>query len=551
MNNWDTIVIGSGAGGLAASICLARAGQKVLVLEQHDVPGGWCHSFQIDGHRFCPGVHYIGLLDQGQSTNDLYRGLGVANDLVFFRMNPKAYEHCWIEDEKIDMPAGIDALHESLSVRFPKEKSRLKKYLTLIRKVSEQVQLIPKMDGFWDTITIPFRTKLMGKYGLFSLKRVIDWHIKDPMLKAVLNVQCGDHGLPPFMASFPVHCTVMYHYLDGAFYPMGGGGSIVKAMTNALKKHGGEIRTKKTVRKILVKNNEAYGVELKGGEIILAKNILSNADPSTTYLDLVGKENISTRLFKKLSKTKYSVASLILFLTVDMDVTKAGLDSGNIWMLNNKDLDKLYVGMTTQSVSEGDEFPAVFISCTTLKDPTSFNGSHHTLEVVTFIDFETFDEYKGNRNYQSDSYLIFKEKISKKLLNNLEKVLPGVKEKIVTMELGTPKTNEYYINSTNGNVYGTEKTLTQVGPFSFQSKSEIKNLFLCGASTMSHGVGGANNSGVVAAAKILKCKSQDLLVDDKNQNIRIYEAEDSTTWPECVHQKRKVRRDRLRSEATH
>ncbi len=84
-DKFDTIIIGSGAGGLSAAICLSRAGQKVLVLEQHDVPGGWCHSFQLGGHRFSPGVHYIGLVEEGQSTNDLYRGLGVANDLVFFR----------------------------------------------------------------------------------------------------------------------------------------------------------------------------------------------------------------------------------------------------------------------------------------------------------------------------------------------------------------------------------------------------------------------------------------------------------------------------------
>ncbi len=243
---FDTIVIGSGAGGMAAAISLAKAGQKVVVLEQHYVPGGWCHSFHVKGQRFSPGVHYIGLLDKGQSTSELYKALGVANDIVFFRMNHKAYEHCLVGKEKIDMPAGLDALYESLSLRFPAERKNLKKYLSLVEKVSQQVQLIPKMKGFLDHLTIAFRTKEMGRYALFSLKRVIDWHIKDPLLKSILNIQCGDHGLPPSKASFPVHCVVMYHYFSGAFYPMGGGAGIVKAMTGALKKLGGE-NSRKTI----------------------------------------------------------------------------------------------------------------------------------------------------------------------------------------------------------------------------------------------------------------------------------------------------------------
>jgi all-trans-retinol 13,14-reductase len=549
MNEFDTIIIGSGAGGLAAAICLARAGQKVLVLEQHDVPGGWCHSFHLKGQRFCPGVHYIGLLDKGQSTSELFEGLGVANDLVFFRMNTKGYEHCWIENEKIDMPAGIDALHESLSLRFPRERKRLKKYLALIRNVSNQIQLIPKMNGFWDSISIPFRTKHMGKYGLFSLKRVIDWHIRDPMLKAVLNVQCGDHGLPPLRASFPVHCTVMDHYFNGAFYPLGGGGGIVKAMTNAFKKHGGEIRTKQNVRKILIKNNQAFGIELAGGEQVLANTIVSNADPSVTYLDLIGKEYLSTKLAKKLSKTKYSVTSLILFLTLDLDVTKAGLDSGNIWLLKDHDIDKVFRELTAKSIVEGDAFPAVFISCTTLKDPASFNGRYHNLEIVTFIDYDSFHAFNTKEDYHGDAYSKYKEKITQKLMNSLEKVIPGARQHVVQAELGTPKTNEFYINSTKGSVYGTEKTFNQIGPFSFQAKSEIKNLFLCGASTMAHGVGGATNSGVAAAAKILHCRAAELLIPGKDQHIRIYDAEDPASWPGWVHQKRKSRKDRLENAA--
>ena len=221
---------------LSAALCLARAGQKVVVIEQHYVPGGWCHSFYIDGQRFSPGVHYIGSMDKGQSTSNLYKGLGIANDLVFFRMNPDAYEHCWIGDERIDMPAEIDHLYESLAKRFPKEKKGIKKYLELVKNVSREIHLIPKMNGFWDNITIPYRTRHLGKYGLFSLKRVVGWHIKDPLLQKVLNIQCGDHGLPPSKASFPFHCAVMDHYFNGGFYPMGGGAAIVKAMTNAIKK---------------------------------------------------------------------------------------------------------------------------------------------------------------------------------------------------------------------------------------------------------------------------------------------------------------------------
>jgi len=235
---FDTIIIGSGAGGLSSAICLARAGQKVLVLEQHYVPGGWCHSFYLNGHRFTPGVHYIGLLDKGESTHELYEGLGIANELVFFKMNKEAYEHCWIGNERIHLPANYDELKLSLSERFPAEKKNIATYLKTVKDVSRELQLIPKMSGFWDNITIPFRTRHLGKYGLFSLKKVIGWHIKDPLLQKVLNVQCGDHGLAPQKASFPLHCAVMDHYFSGGFYPMGGGGAIVKAMTNSIKKIG-------------------------------------------------------------------------------------------------------------------------------------------------------------------------------------------------------------------------------------------------------------------------------------------------------------------------
>ena len=538
MEKFDTIIIGSGVGGLSTAICLARAGQKVLVLEQHYVPGGWAHSFTLNGQRFSPGVHYVGLIDEGQTTNEMYRGLGIANDIVFFRMNKNAYEHCLINGEKFDIPAGIENWNKTLATRFPEEAKNIKEYLTLIQNVSLELQLIPKLEGFWQKITVPFRTKHFGKFALFPLKKVIGWHIKNPLLKSVLNIQCGDHGLSPKRACFPVHCSVMSHYFDGGFYPMGGGGGIVKAMTNGVKKHGGEVRVKQDVAKILIENKKAVGVQLKNGQQILAKTIVSNADPSITYLNLIGKEHLSKGLVKKLEKTKYSVTSLILFLTLDMDVTQFGIDSGNIWMMKDENDDANFDELMNGNITEGDSFPAVFISCTTMKDPVSFNGRYHNFEVITYINYDSLPEFNGIEDYHSEDYKIFKEKISAKLMNNLEKIIPGAKQNVVQVELGTPKTNEFYINSTNGNVYGTEKILNQVGPFSYKNKSEIENLYLCGASTLSHGVAGATQSGIVAAAGILNCKPEDLLIEDANQKIQIYDAEEPSTWPDWIHSKR-------------
>jgi len=552
MQEFDTIIIGSGAGGLSAALCLARAGQKVAVIEQHYVPGGWCHSFYIDGHRYSPGVHYIGGMDKGESSCNLYEGLGIANELVFFRMNKDAYEHCWIGDERIDMPAGIDNLADSLSKKFPKERKGIKKYLELVKKVSQEIFLIPKMNGFWDNLTIAYRTRHLGKYGLFKLKRVIGWHIKDPLLKKVLNIQCGDHGLPPSKASFPFHCALMDHYFNGGFYPMGGGAAIVKAMTNAIKKYGGEIKTGEAVKKILLQRpasggaKKVVGVELQNGEIIRAKRVVSNADPAATY-KLVGHENLSPKLLKKLQATRYSVTSLMFFISVDMDVREAGLDSGNIWFMPDKDMDEIYEGLTKVSILETDEFDSLFISCSSLKDPLSFNGRHHTLEVVTFIDYDSFKALNTGPGI-NEKYVKIKERLSEKLMNTFKRMLPAVHKNIVHLEVGTPITNEFYINSTKGNVYGTEKGFMQTGPFSYKAKTEIENLYMCGASIMSHGVAGSSYSGVKTAAEILGCREEELIQNDESQQLRIYDAEDNSQWPDWIHQRMADKKKRLKGK---
>ncbi len=128
MTDYDAIIIGSGAGGLTAAVPLAQAGLKVLVCEQHEVPGGWTHSFTLQGYKFSPGVHYIGGIQPGGSLRRIYQGLGVSKDLSFVELNPEGYDHIFIGEERFDFPKGREALIDMLKSRFPHEAEGIDRY---------------------------------------------------------------------------------------------------------------------------------------------------------------------------------------------------------------------------------------------------------------------------------------------------------------------------------------------------------------------------------------------------------------------------------------
>jgi len=217
-------------------------------------------------------------------------------------------------------------------------------------------------------------------------------------------------------------------------------------------------------------------------------------------------------------------------------------------MMPNIDADDYYDAAMSSDLSSKDAFDGMFISCTTLKDPTSFDGKNHSLEVITFINYNTFEKFKDETAQRSPEYLAFKEHLMQKMLLGLENAVPGINNHIVHKELGTPITNDYYINTTEGNVYGTEKSLKNIGPFAYKAKSEIENLYLCGASILSHGVAGASHSGVDTAAQILQCHPDELKKPQEDQFLRIYEAETSSNYPEWMLKKIAVKKSRLRSK---
>jgi all-trans-retinol 13,14-reductase len=528
----DTIVIGSGAGGLTTALSLAQAGERVLVLEQHTHPGGLCHSFQREGHRFSPGVHYIGQLGPGGSLRKIYEGLGVADDLAFFEMNPRGFEHIHIGDDVFDLPSGKDAMVERFKTRFPDQSSGIDDYFSLIHTICTEMQCIPETKSFMDFVTIPFRTWNMGRYGLYSLERILRDRISDPLLRAFLSIQCGDHGLPPSRIPFIMHASVAGHYMDGSYYPLGGAAAIPKALIRGLRKEGGEVRLSTPVNKILIEKRgarrHAIGVRLAGGTELRANRIVSNATPNITYDHLVGREHLSPGLCRKLDHTSYSIAALTLFLVTDLDLESMGMDSGNYWYAPDNDIEAIFTHAQGPNALN-EELPGIFFGVTSIKDPTGFKNGHHTIEVVRFLAYEAFSAYEGSSSgKRPKEYLALKDKLTAAIMKSLERLIPGIGEHILFSELGTPLTSDHYVRSTRGACYGNEKVLKQIGPFRFRQFSEIKNLYLCGASIL-HGVSGATTSGLTLTAAILDCRPSELL-KTTGQELRIFSAGQPDKW---------------------
>jgi phytoene dehydrogenase-like protein len=129
---YDIIIIGAGLGGLIAGAKLSREGKKVLLIEQHNRPGGCATTFKRKNFTFEVGLHEM----HGPSPSDLktkiFNDLDVFNNVEFIRI-PEFYR--FVNDRvEVIIPHDPELAIDRLSGLFPQETDGIKAYFDQLLK---------------------------------------------------------------------------------------------------------------------------------------------------------------------------------------------------------------------------------------------------------------------------------------------------------------------------------------------------------------------------------------------------------------------------------
>jgi len=505
-DNYDTIIIGSGMGGLTTGVILAKQGQKVLILERHYTAGGFTHVFKRKGYEWDVGIHYIG---EVQKPNSLMRKLFdyITDSQLKWADLGTVYDRIIVGEKSYDFVKGTQNFKQQLISYFPKEEETINNYLKLVFaavKSSKNYYISKAIPPFLNKIIGGFMRKPFYKWSDKTTYDVLKSLTDNEDLIKVLCGQYGDYGMPPKQSSFYMHASVVRHYLDGGSFPIGGSSQIAKTIDKVIEAGGGTILINAEVSQVIVKNNKATGVLMADGKIFSAKNIISNAGIMTTYNKLLPKEIVAKHHLKEqLQKVKRSVAHISLYVGLEGSPEALNLPKTNHWIYPEKGDHDTCVENYINDINR--EFPMVYISFPASKDPDWLKRypNKSTIDIITLMPYSIFAPWADSRwKKRGDDYEALKEKLAQRLLAVLYKYVPQVKGKVAYYELSTPLTTQHFVNYEKGEIYGLDHSPSRFRQKFLKPQTPIKNFYLTGQDIVTAGVGGALFSGVLTTMAV-------------------------------------------------
>ena len=500
--SWDAIVVGSGPGGLTTAACLASAGKRVLVVERHNRAGGNMQIFRRqhegDGYEFDVGVHYLGEGGPGGLFTNVFAALGLAGRMNFLPMDTDCFDTLHFPDFTFRVPASWDKYQERLVDQFPREKAGVEKCLRILRTVSEEAR---KMFGE--------ERPTFDLWATRPLNELFDECEMSTKLCAVLDHWSGLYAGGPSQTAVAMHAGIIGHYMNGAYYPQGGGQMMAARLVQAIEACGGEVRCIEPVERIAVENGNTTGVVLEDGRFLAAPLVISNADYRRTVEHLVGAQHLASPTVRWAQEATMTLGLVCTYVVVNKELTGPNT---NYFVFSGYETDEYYSELDQGQLPSG-QVPFAYIALASRKDPGNAAlcpPGHTNFQIMSlaprgndYWGVET-GPADGGKYRRNDTYRTKKDVFTERLLDAAETAFGPLRENIVHLETATTLSHERYISSSGGTSYGYQHSPEQTGKRRPAYRTEVEGLWVVGANTVSgHGIAGAMSGGVFCAGEIL------------------------------------------------
>jgi phytoene dehydrogenase-like protein/uncharacterized membrane protein len=478
-NEHDVIVIGSGMGGLTAAALLAKRGLKVAVFEQHFLAGGYCTSWERcvlrNGSRlryvFDAGVHDVSGLGEHGPVRTMMRQLDIEEEVDWKRMDHE-YD---VDGIHLRIPRAPDRFAAELGKLFPAEREAVKAFFDEMRLVYREMYAdVEKTGGVpaaprtvEEMLAYPAAHPHAYKWMDRPFGEMLDTYFQEARLKRFLSALTGYLTDDPVLLTVGAMAPIFGYYFDGGYYPGGGSGKLADALVAVIEAHGGQVHLRTPVKRIVIENGRAAGVELaKSGDIHRAQALVSNADLKRTFSELVGREHLPAKFARQIEALKPSASAFMVFLGVDFIP-----DVEPIAMVGD-------IGIMVPSKADDSLAPKGHASVTLIK-------------LIPQREAADWDRKAPGYNARKRAY-------ADDMIAQAETLIPGLSEHIVYRQEASPRTFERYAWTASGSIYGP--TWDSPRP---PLKSPIPGLYLAGSGVFpGPGIEAVVISGALAAEAI-------------------------------------------------
>ncbi len=479
------VVIGSGFGGLSAAIRLRVLGYPVVLVEALPEAGGRARVFKQDGFSFDAGPTVITapyLFEElfeaaGRDWRDYYELMPV--DPFYRIMYDDGSQFDYVGDEE-RLLANIRDLN-------PEDVDGYRKLAEHSRRIFDV--------GYTELADIPFGKvtdmlkvvpDMMKLENYRSVYGLVSKYIKDERLRQAFSFQPLLIGGNPFRAT---SIYMLIHWLErkwGVHYAKGGTTALVNALTRLLDELGVEVHYNAPVAEIEVSNGQANAVRLEDGRRFEASFVVSNADPTMTYRTMVAPENRRKHSNRKVNGVKNSMSLFVAYF----GAKKVWPEQAHHTIV----LGPRYKGLLDDIFDKkvlADDF-SLYLHAPTRSDASVAPPGHENMYVLSPV-----PNTKSGIDWEKEGEAYFD-----KIMESLEKrMLPGLRENLVTSKFITPTYFEEELRSADGAAFGPEPILQQSAWFRYHNESEdVKGLYFVGAGTHP----GAGVPGVLCTSKVLE-----------------------------------------------